>query len=305
MLPSSSSATGTFPPAILDHLPIDLSEPAKTFVARKTWLVDVRKLRPSRALWGAIPGFRLKTLTAMWASLPKLQPLPLQIRYEAIQVSGEGHRLRAFDIDGRRSLKIVQEQSRYGEGTLREVLARRTLLPKTTIRAPRLYDDHRQGNYIFVEEEMVRGRLFNMRRDHGRFAAEVIAPLRDFYAACGIERRPLCDMIDAGRAQAIAEGRDGPEGSRIAALLARNPMVAVSMGHGDLSASNLAVDGNGVIFLDWEMVKPLVVGCDFLHILRKYPQYPAIREAVRLLFQDAHGDAFTLEDAVALSQVPH
>jgi thiamine kinase-like enzyme len=114
-------------------------------------------------------------------------------------------------------------------------------------------------------------------RDRGEVqgaAVALVARLGRLHASVGIEQRRLSEVaseqIASGWAFA-AEHLDvaGPLDAKVRALLRRDALLDVSLGHGDLVGSNLLLDERGrVVLIDWEHAGPLPIAFDLakLHV---------------------------------------
>jgi hypothetical protein len=208
---------------------------------------------------------------------------------EAIQLSDTGDRLRSFQITdrhGRQTLKIVaKEHERYGdrrrEATVREELAR-----LGTVRFPRLQASFEDAGFHYSCEELVLGRRFSAWLDRAAFKADILPQLTATYRAYGVERQSLSrflptDLVAKVETALGADQRSAGFIRDLRAVVERNGLVCVSLCHGDLVPSNLAISKTGVVFLDWERSGPGVIAFDLLRIPRKYPRMGHFVAAVR------------------------
>ena len=84
------------------------------------------------------------------------------------------------------------------------------------------------------------------------------------------------------------------------AVLRENPLITAGFAHGDLLPSNLAVDRNAVVFLDWETAGYAPVGFDLLRLWRKYPRTRAFLNGADTLIRRHQGGALDLRDTASL-----
>ncbi|MGQ9364810.1 phosphotransferase [Azospirillum sp. ST 5-10] len=243
-----------------------------------------------------LPAFNRRRILQLWL-VGRRHPVHLPTTADAMQISEDGFRLRVFDLQRDRSYKVVVIDSRYGPGTENERRVRRDVLPGSGIRFPRIDTVIRRDGYLLMDEDLVRGRQWTICCDGDRFEQEIVEPLRRLARHYGVTRRPLDGMMPA----AALRDADGalPLVAHLRRLVERNPLVAVSLCHGDLSVSNLAVDGGGAIFLDWEMAREDIVGSDLLLLARRFTRHRLVQDGARRMFADAHGDAFTFADGLA------
>jgi len=275
-----------------------------SFVQEKVWLASDKVLRMAllgRGLINSLPAFPHHRVLELWLESWKSQRLVLCTPADALQVSLDGHRLRAFDAVQSRAFKIVREASRYGEGTRHEVHVRQNILPGSGMPYPVIHAMEQKDSYLFVEEDLVLGRAWNVHRDHWRLRETIVAPLMRLYEHYGISQKPLCAVLKPSVLDALSN-LDGslPLIRHLRALVERNPLVATSLCHGDVIGSNLAVTRTGVVFLDWEKARDYIIGSDLVDLALKHPRYRAFRGAAVRMFEQVQGSGLRFADGVAL-----
>ena len=277
-----------------------------TFVWRKAWLVRSNLL--AGAILGAksplrkIPCLRYSRLLGLLASGWREKPVDIATDADAIQVGKNGDRLRSFLCQKGITLKVVRENSHYGPATLREI-GLRSKMTGSSLLVPKLIGHERKNGFLFVREQLIEGRSYNIRRDRHRFCTQVVAPLAAFYEHTGITMMPLSDALGPMTAF-LAGGRlDGTMFARLSALIAENPRVAVSLCHNDVLPSNLAVTREGVYFLDWGFAISTLCGRDFVRMGVEYMGDAAIRECMQSHISRFHRSRLGLEDMLLIQEL--
>lgn len=290
---------------LLDRLSVFYGGARARFVQHKAWLGNEDAMAAGALLRlraaGGFPGFPPRRLLQLWMRTFAAERIEVPTSAEAIQVNMGGTRLRAFDAGRKRSFKIVVEDSRYGAGTLREMEVRRDRLPGSGIPFPAVIGLQQQDGCLFLEEELIPGRSWNIRRDGAALEQAVVAPLRRLYAHSGITRTPLTDLQDPARMDAALEADASiPLVAHLQGLIGRNPLVAAALCHGDLCPSNMAVSDQGVVFLDWEQAREDVLGSDLTFMAVKYSGNRSMIAATRSLLRAEQGDTLNFADIMAL-----
>ncbi len=297
--------TASFP--ILNEIGYFYPQAQARFVRRKTWLANTAAVR--RLPWGGfapagMPAFSRRRLLQLWLATWRNEQYALPTSADCLQINLGGTRLRAFDLRRDRSYKVVAVDSRYGGSTENEVRVRRDVLPGSGIAFPRVHTLGRHGGYLMMEEELVHGRRWNVRRDGDRFEQDIAAPLSRLIQHFGLDRRPLSSLLPADSRAVLADTDHGlPLVAHLRALIERNPQVAVSLCHGDLSASNVAVGPGGAVFLDWEKAREHFVGYDLLMMARGYAGQRHIQGCARRFFTRFQGGALDFADGLALQML--
>ena len=282
------------------------SNTAAPFVWRKAWLAR-RSLLPT-ALLGLksplrkIPGLRYSRLTGLLADGLRKKPVEIATDAHAIQVGKTGNRLRTFLPKNKTTLKVVRETSHYGSATLREIELRSNMAG-SNILVPQLMDHERKNGFLFVREQLIEGRSYNIRRDRHLFCTQIIAPLVTFYEHTGITMMPLTDALGPMTAFITKVQADGSIFARLSTLISENPQVAVSLCHNDVLPSNLAVTKNGVYFLDWGSAIPSLCGRDFVRIGERYIRNSAIQEYMKEQISRFHRYKLNLEDMLLVQKL--
>jgi hypothetical protein len=275
------------------------AQPVAAYAWRKAWLVRRDLLAaglfsPSSPL-RKIPGLRYGRLLGVAAANIQGAPVELPVNADAIQVGEPGSRLRSFVSREKRTLKVVRENSHYGPATRREI-EWRGRMKRHPLLVPRLDAHEARDGYLFLHEELIEGRAFNLRRDHALLPSAVFAPLADFYEAFGLSPMPLDAAL--GPLTGFLSGSNGGwrPPAALPALLARNPSVSVSLCHNDLLPSNLAVTAKGVYFLDWGLASFSLCGRDFVKIGCNRLKNNGIRSQAAALVQRLHRGKLSLDE---------
>jgi hypothetical protein len=260
------------------------SEPL--FIRNNEWLVreDYLATLPLYLMpgyGGKIPGLYRTGLFGLFRNAARRghARYPLASRAQVLQIKATGERLRAFYIkpsDRRHSLKIVSRAYANYDGCKQEVPLRAQLAGLGTISVPSVEAVREDSRYLYSREQLVLGRRFSSRLDRGLFTEAVLPQLLATYRAHGIDRKPIGEYLppDLEARLHVALGDHPNHASlsrKVSQVIESNPPVAVSLCHGDLLPSNLAVSGRDVYFLDWERAGDGVVAFDLLRMARKYP----------------------------------
>lgn len=278
---------------------LDGEGPIRAFAWERAWLARrdllsgafVNPQNPLRR----IPGLRYHRLPKLLFSSWREESMKIATSADAVQVGDTGLRLRAFFSADKSTLKVVREDSHYGPATVRE-LALRADIAGHGLKIPRVDGQETKNGFLFVREQMVEGRSFNVRCDRTLFCPQIVDPLAAFYERSGISFMPLSDALGP-MAGFIAQ-----QGTALSKLLEKNPQVAVSLCHNDVVSSNLAVTKEGVYFLDWGFAIQSLCGRDFVRIGRKYLRYPDIREHLRAKISRLQKGAMSLNEMLAVQQ---
>lgn len=279
-------------------------EPAR-FAQRKVLLANARYLRRSIVLPAAtgrlgIPGLRRGQTVGLLAGYMtgSTTVRALASRADAIQLKKNGTRLRAFYLPRggcSQCVKIVDRQSPQASRLGDEIAVRRRLDRLATITVPAIKRIDEDSRYIYIVEDMVLGRRFDIRRDCARFLEQGLDELARTYRAHGVRHEPLSRHLPANLPAAVAANIHGRKFAnafmdRLRAALERNRPAAVSVCHGDLLPSNLAVSQGRIVFFDWEQAGEGLVSFDLLRLALKYPRArrlpPAIAACVKALSSD-------------------
>lgn len=275
------------------------------YVAYGPWRVTARQLALPAALPRLIrprvPGLGPKVMANLLAnrSLRGVEHLPIE--NDAVQLADAGTRVRSFDHGRDVSRKLVVRQSKYGAGAERDLQVRRDLLPRASVRHPRVWASDHDAVHVFIEEELVRGRRFAPYLDFRHVDSALVDPLSRLYETAGLRAMPVTEAIGAQVAeQILGLAADTPVVRHAQAILRADPQIAAGYGHGDLLPSNLAVDRDGVVFLDWETAGYAPVGFDLLRLWRKYPRTKAFLTGAGTLIRRHQDRALDLPDTASL-----
>lgn len=288
---------------ILEHAAKYMGGASASFAWRGAWLT--RSDLTGNVLWQKnnplrrIPGLRYSRLPSLLFSQLFDKPIPFPAQTDAVQVGKSGDRLRAFNVHDAQSLKVVREDSHYGPTTKHEVALRQEIArDATAFLVPRMEGWEQKGNYLFVREELIAGRSYNVRRDRNLFIDCIVRPLADFYVRRGIMMMPLSEAL--GPMTAFAQTL---EDQVLKNLLARNPMTAVSLCHNDVVSSNLAVTKKGVYFLDWGSAIFSICGRDFVRIGERYLPDQTIKAAMDKAIHDLNKGGLSLDDVLLVQNL--
>ncbi len=284
---------------IIDKLSKYEATHEQIFLWHKTWLV--KKDNAFNALFNTscdlrqIPGFKIKHLLGL---LFKGKEISLQTSADAIQVSDNGNRLRAFYVSEGKTFKIVRKESHYGEETLHEVKFRAEILQKSNILVPKIESTEEKDGFVFVKEFLIKGRAYKKKKDKALFCEQIIGPLKSFYKSIGMDKMPLSKAL--GVMTVFAHGNKDIMPKELFDLIARDPEVAVSMCHNDIVASNLAVSDGQIYFLDWGSALKTICGRDFVKIGRYYLKDKAIYNHMDKTIKELQNNALSLEDMLMI-----
>ncbi len=282
---------------IIDQLSKHETASVKLFLRHKTWLVSKGFVFTNKHL-RQIPGLKFKHLLGLFF---KRNEITLNTSADAIQVSDNGNRLRAFYVEEGTTLKIVRKESHYGEETLREVKLRDEISKKSNILIPKIESIEEKDGFVFVKELLIKGRSYNKKKDKALFCEQVIDPLKSFYQSMGIEKMPLSKAL--GVMTVFAHGNKDTMPKELFDLIARNPEVSVSMCHNDVLASNLAVSDGWICFLDWGSALKTICGRDFVRIGRHYLKDKNICNHMDIAIKELQNDALDLKDMLMIQDL--
>lgn len=291
-------------PAIFHQLPA--SKP-HAYVQRKTWIIrcDLLKLSGTGFMHTlrTLPGLHNRRLFGLWRDsfFHRVENIDLPYGYDALQINEGGFRLRAFDILDGKTTKIVRRDSRYGESTLRELVAREGFLKKSSLKIPQIYEHMQDDIYIRFSEEMLKGRAFRHWIDAPRFMRDVGGPMLTLCEDYGVTDKPLSESMDADKVAKIMHCPAGdPRIAPAQNLLERNPIVATSIAHCDLVCSNMIVTKRGIYVIDWEKCKEMYAGYDFARLALRYPHNPFFVRPGREALARFQGNRLRLADVKIL-----
>ncbi|GAB5388571.1 MAG: hypothetical protein Alpg2KO_15390 [Alphaproteobacteria bacterium] len=146
-------------------------------------------------------------------------------------------------------------------------------LPLTS--PPLIGDMIKAEDAIGICEEVVTGRRFSARRDGAMFSDQLVPGLSAYWQARGTVEKTLSDVLDLPAClKAVDQVADKLPDDVLHALKAtalNNPRVICGQCHGDLSPSNLTVQGGHLILLDWERSHFGPLALDLIHPVAKKP----------------------------------
>jgi hypothetical protein len=286
---------------LLDLVTRQEGSPRQAYSWDGPWLVQRRLLRTALSKFSAIrniPGLKVRDIVGTWLSRTRLSDLNLPSSADAIQVGKPGTRLRTFQYGKRVTLKAVREDSHYGPATRRE-LNWRAAIPKTSsLLIPQVLGHECRDGVLRVEEQLVTGHRYSVRRNRALFFPHIVAPMARFYEDFGVQRVPLSQAL--GPVKVFLDSHQAECGSDLKRLLELDPEVAISLCHHDLVSSNLAVTAAGVYFLDWGASSLGICGRDFLRIGRHYMNNKAMKEELNEHIRKLHNGKLTLDQLVLI-----
>lgn len=256
-----------------------------------------------------IPGLFRKHMAGLVASrlFRGAKARKLACSAEGIQVKLDGTRLRAFflpsiSFPNGSCLKIVPTDRDIAERTRHEMDIRRKLTKLGTITVPAVREMHETEQYMFVQEELIAGQRFRIRKHEKLYRRQGMAELLATYKAFGVTLAPLGDhypLALSGELDTEIRGLAG--GVEFLTLLSEaasgSAKMPISMCHRDLLPSNLCVSGRQMYFLDWEMAAEGPIFSDLMQLPLRYPERSRLFEAVVQLFAREFG----IEDKDMLS----
>jgi hypothetical protein len=267
----------------------------RRFAARQPWMA-------SDLLLSGIPGFSFLDRVRLAAS----ERQSLASAADAIQLKNDMTRLRAFYLGNNpRCVKIVSNRHSIADRTREELDLRRRLEGYGTITLPAVRDVREDRDFIYITEDLVKGRRFSLRRDGDMFVEQGLPQLLETYQKHGIALEPLrehfpADMKISAPPVFLKE---------MEKAFADNPAIPVSICHGDLLPSNLCVSGDKLYFFDWEKSFRGPVIADLLRLPMKYPARSAkmaksILARLEKDFAAGLGHSFTVCVAARIAQNP-
>lgn len=221
------------------------------------------------------------TKRSAWASTQGFDILPRDQQHESstvgslkARVAAESVLIGKFDVDREVRLrafypaKAVSIRYQTGgdrNGIARTVDARKKVAPYAPHLMPTIYEHgtimNEQGAYLI--EETVRGETAT-RGELESIILPLTQQLSEVHRGVGISHRHLSRIVggmyrkrwsDFVTSQGISETVD----RRVQELIDRNALLEVSLTHGDLVSSNILVDGDRFVLVDWEFAasKPI------------------------------------------------
>jgi hypothetical protein len=174
-----------------------------------------------------------------------------------------------------------------------EVAGRRRLEALGTVGVPRILSAALEADPPYFAEEVVFGRRLRPAADAHVIATRLCPDLWRTYEAQGLTSRPAAACVDMAGAEARLDALPAVHAwpgtalppaaftaAAVRALATAGPMLC-AIGHGDLGFTNLALAGDGKLWvLDWERTRELPVAVDLVRLL---VAVPAARGVVREL----------------------
>lgn len=179
-------------------------------------------------------------------------------------------RARAFYLDSERSLRV-----QGGAGVARSVAAHRVVERYAPGLAPRVthHGSLPRGRTHYLIEEAVGGQRVRSKADIAAALQEVAHRMTAVHQGAGTTTQPLSRAASAHLPglweQVVRQELVRPQvGAAIEELLARDHLVEIGLGHGDLVNSNVLRSAGQVVLIDWEYAGPMPIAFDLakLHL---------------------------------------
>lgn len=225
-------------------------------------------------------------------------------------------RFRAFhvtEVTQGSALRVQGQADGGAPGVERDVAARRHVARHAPDLAPPLLEHgiHRRKGVAYLREGIVAGRHPRGPDEVQRLVPPMLAQLARLYAGVGVERQRLSSVVSSRlpqRWEAVASTHLVPStvADTVRALLARDALVEVSLGHGDLVRTNLLVVDDDVVLLDWEHARSMPIAFDLAKpvFLSRAPDLTIQAMGERLPGLVARSaDSYRLEEQLALALV--
>lgn len=279
-------------------------KPEAPFRIVGNWLVSEQilwdRLRPSfsRMLPGsmtAIPSFPVHGRILAFRDLLFASRIHACISANAVCFRSN---LRAFYLDRQPStLWIGTKKESFGKlPRAMELRSRLSSIPG--LRTPRVISQDTNAECPYIQEELITGRPFGLKKDWILLVDKVLPSLFHFYDQEHIRHCPAVDIYDSDRIyRGVANsvynfGVDKkwmlpPElflENVDQCLHLRDETLPVCNGHGDLNRNNLvvAIDG-GIVLLDWEWSRKLPIAEEVIKLVPVLlSQYPKLMHRLAL-----------------------
>jgi Ser/Thr protein kinase RdoA (MazF antagonist) len=224
-------------------------------------------------------------------------------------------RLRGFYPDRHLALRLQEAGDPRRAGVQRSIAARTVVAEHVPALAPplHLHGAHQRGGLqvAYLVEGLVEGRRPANRGETQRLLPTVVELLTRLHEAVGIASRPLSKVSSSGL---LARWEGAVERERVPAaidaavrrLIERDADLEVSLGHGDLVASNMLIRGGQLTLVDWEHARSLPIAYDLAKPLMQARHPDAALERVRGSLTRTVGrspSSYRLEEQIALAHV--
>lgn len=179
-------------------------------------------------------------------------------------------RARAFYLDSARSVRV-----QGGKGVPRSVAAHELVDRYARGLAPQLLDhgSFPRGKTHYLVEETVEGTRPRGKAEVASTLSEVAARMSAVHAGVGITPQPLSRAASVHLPslwqQVVRQELIGSQvGAAVERLIARDDLLEISLGHGDVVNSNVLRQGEQVVLIDWEYAGRMPIAFDLakLHL---------------------------------------
>ncbi|MEE6288979.1 phosphotransferase [Georgenia sp. MJ173] len=248
---------------------------------------------------------------------PTRRPLRAPVSADLVQLGkfdrGRQVRMRAFYGAAGISVRVqaASRDAAVRHGVARSVTAAQVVAAHRPDLMPRMVDHGTvlRGRTAYLTEETVTGR---MPQDPAEVAVAMTGVARELGAvqrAVGITARPLGAVAHPRFAErwraVVAGGHLSPAlGAEVERLIARDARLEVSFTHGDLVSSNVFLDDDRIVLIDWEYAgeQPIAFDLAKMHI-NAGPAGPATDALDGALEQTVGHDRghYTLVEQLALA----
>ena len=224
-------------------------------------------------------------------------------------------RLRAFTVAGAqpRSLKVQSRGPAGQHGIARELAARSALASAGLDLAPVLHSSGwlLGGRVGFLYEELVPGHHPADARELREACGSIIAELARMHETLGVRSAPLSSVVHPRFLERWTETSTvlavpADLTARVTDLIVADRDVEVSLGHGDLVASNVLLGGERPVFVDWEFARHQPIAVDLASLLTQARRVGPVLDAATRTHAGvvgARGGSYPLVHQLALAQV--
>jgi len=263
--------------------------PAKQlFVCRYPWMVSGHFLKKSVMHLFAlkrppVPGLLFKHIPGLilnWAKSGSMHN-HFASSADAIQLKHDHTRLRAFFLSSENTnnnycLKIVSNKHDIAYRTRDELKTRKALENFSSISIPKIIYTREDDMFIYIVEELIKGRRFRIWQDLKLFKNQGLRELSNTYQLYGVRYEPLQSYLPENIINKVARVLQGLPHSdtflhELQIAYSANPAVPVSLCHCDLLPSNIGVSNGRLYFFDWEKSQYGTIFHDLMKLPMKYP----------------------------------
>lgn len=178
-------------------------------------------------------------------------------------------RLRAFYLEPGLSLRLQSGGTRNGID--RSLAAYAEVRKHAPDLMPTIVENGRLGRARYLLEDSIFGWHPRDGKTLQTVAYDVAASLRPLHQGVGVWERPLSEVVSAKFKQrwryAVTHiGIESDLDQAVRRLIARDGLVDISMGHGDLVGTNIVKLDDAVVLIDWEYAGLMPIAFDFAKI---------------------------------------